>query len=99
MRLLIADDERIIRETIFHSIDWESMGIEVIGLCKDGIEAYNMILDEFPDVVLTDIRMPGVSGLELVREISAIDRQVQFIILSGYEEFYLIKGADRSNLL
>ena len=95
MRLLIADDERIIRETIFHSIDWESMGIEVIGLCKDGIEAYNMILDEFPDVVLTDIRMPGVSGLELVREISAIDWQVQFIILSGYEEFEYAREAMR----
>ncbi len=95
MRLLIADDERIIRETIFHSMDWESMGVEVIGLCKDGIEAYNMILDESPDVVLTDIRMPGMSGLELVREISTIDGQIQFIILSGYEEFEYAREAMR----
>lgn len=87
LKLMIADDERVIRETISSLIDWESLGIEVIGLCKDGIEAYNMILDETPDIVMTDIRMPGLSGLELVREITQTDRQIQFIILSGYEEF------------
>lgn len=86
-KLIIADDERVIRETIYTLIDWESLGIEVIGLCKDGIEAYNMILDESPDIVMTDIRMPGLSGLELVREITQTDWQIQFIILSGYEEF------------
>lgn len=92
-KLIIADDERVIRETIYSLIDWESLGIEVIGLCKDGIEAYNMILDESPDIVMTDIRMPGLSGLELVREISQTDQQLQFIILSGYEEFEYAREA------
>ena len=46
LKLLIADDERIIRETIFNIIDWKKHDIEVIGLCKNGIEAYDMILDE-----------------------------------------------------
>lgn len=87
LKLIIADDERVIRETISRLIDWESMGIQLTGLCKDGIEAYNMILDEPPDIVLTDIRMPGLSGLELVREIAQTDQQIQFILLSGYEEF------------
>ena len=64
LKLIIADDERIIRESISKMIDWSSLGIELIGLCSDGIEAYNMILDECPDIVLTDIRMPGLSGLE-----------------------------------
>lgn len=45
LKLLIADDERIIRETIFNIIDWKKHDIEVIGLCKNGIEAYDMILD------------------------------------------------------
>ncbi len=58
IKLLIADDERIIRETISNIIDWKQYDIEVIGLCKNGIEAYDMILDESPDIVLTDIRMP-----------------------------------------
>lgn len=92
-KLIIADDERVIRETIYHLIDWESLDIEVVGLCKDGIEAYNMILDESPDIVMTDIRMPGLSGLELVREIVQTDRQIQFLILSGYEEFEYAREA------
>lgn len=86
-KLIIADDERVIRETLSRMIDWESMGVQLIGVCKDGIEVYNMILDEAPDIVLTDIRMPGLTGLELVREIAETNRQIQFIFLSGYEEF------------
>lgn len=92
-KLVIADDERVIRETIYHLIDWASLDIEVIGLCKDGIEAYNVILDESPDIVMTDIRMPGLTGLELVREIAQTDQQMQFIILSGYEEFEYAREA------
>ena len=51
-------------------LDWENLGIELIGVCKNGIEVYNMIVDESPDIVMTDIRMPGLSGLEVVREIA-----------------------------
>lgn len=87
LKLVIADDERVIRETISRMIVWEQLGVELIGLCRDGIELYNMILDESPDIVMTDIRMPGLSGLEVVREIASANRQIQFIFLSGYEEF------------
>ena len=93
LKLIIADDERVIRETISRLIDWESIGVEVVGLCKNGIEAYNMILDESPDIVMTDIRMPGLTGLELVREISQSDQRIQFIILSGYEDFEYAREA------
>lgn len=55
VRLLIADDEKIIRETLSTIIDWESMGVEVVAVCKDGLEAYDAIIDEYPDIVLTDI--------------------------------------------
>lgn len=93
LKLLIADDERIIRETIYHLIDWEKYDIEVIGLCQNGIEAYDMILDESPDIVLTDIRMPGMGGLDLIRKFSHTDLFIQFIILSGYGEFEYAKEA------
>ena len=93
LKLIIADDERMIRESISSSIDWKSLGIELIGSCSDGIEAYNMILDESPDIVLTDIRMPGISGLELVERISQTNQDIQFILLSGFGEFEYAKQA------
>ncbi len=95
LKLIIADDERILRESISTLIDWNSLGIELIGLCSDGIEAYNMILDECPDIVLTDIRMPGLSGLELIERISQTDLNIQFILLSGFGEFEYAKQAMR----
>lgn len=93
IKLLIADDEKIIRETISTIIDWSSLGIRIVGLAKDGIEAYHIILDESPDIVLTDIKMPGISGLELIEKIYETNRRTQFIILSGYNEFEYAKTA------
>lgn len=93
IKLLIADDEKIIRETIRTIIDWDSLGIEVVGLCQNGHEAYNMILDCSPDIVLTDLKMPGMDGLELIEKIYNSDRNTQFIILSGYGEFEYAKRA------
>ena len=95
LKLIIADDERIIRESISTLIDWGSLGIELAGVCSDGIEAYNMILDECPDIVLTDIRMPGLSGLDLIERISQTDLSIQFVLLSGYGEFEYAKQAMR----
>lgn len=93
MKLLIADDERIIRETISSLIDWETLGAELTGLCSNGLEAYDMILDESPDIVMTDIKMPGMSGLELIKKIAETRLDTQFIILSGYGEFEYAKEA------
>ena len=93
LKLLTADDEKTIRETIRSFINWEALDIEVVGTAKDGIEAYNMILDLYPDIVLTDIRMPGLSGLELIERMHKINKDMQFIILSGYNEFEYAKTA------
>lgn len=93
LKLLIADDEKAIRETICSFIDWKSLDIDVIGTARDGIEAYNMILDQYPDIVLTDIRMPGLSGLDLIEKMHEINEDTQFIILSGYNEFEYAKTA------
>lgn len=87
IKLLIADDEQIIRDTISTSIEWGKYGIKLIGTASNGLEAYNIILDEYPDIVLTDIRMPGLSGLELIERIKKINHDTEFIILSGYDDF------------
>lgn len=93
LKLIIADDERAIRETISRLIDWKKYEIELVGLCKNGLEAYDMILDESPDIVLTDIKMPGLDGLDLIKKVSETGLTVQFIILSGYGEFEYAKKA------
>ena len=91
--MIIADDERVIRESISRLIDWEKLGVELTGLCRNGLEAYDMIIDEDPDIVLTDIRMPGMDGLELIRKVSLMDLDTRFILLSGYGEFEYAKEA------
>lgn len=95
IKLLIADDEKIIRETISRLIDWKKLGITLIGTAENGLDALNMILDESPQIVMTDIRMPGISGLDLIGQIASLNRGTEFIILSGYGEFSYAKEAMR----
>lgn len=93
LRLLIVDDEEMICQAIADIIDWKKYNIQLIGTCTDGVEAYHTILDESPDIVMTDIRMPGISGLDLIERITKTDLCTQFIILSGYGEFDYAKRA------
>ena len=93
LKLLIVDDEEMICQAIANLIDWGKYDIRLIGTCTDGVDAYHTILDECPDIVMTDIRMPGISGLELIERISRTDLCTQFIILSGYGEFDYAKRA------
>ena len=93
LKLLIADDEKAIRDSISTLIDWSSLDIKLIGTAKNGIDAYNMILDQYPDIILTDIKMPGLTGLELIRKIHEIAPQTEFIILSCYGVFEFAKEA------
>lgn len=93
LRLLIVDDEEMICQAIANIIDWEKYDIQLVGTCTDGVDAYHTILDECPDIVMTDIRMPGISGLELIERVSRTDLFTQFIILSGYGEFDYAKRA------
>lgn len=93
MKLLIVDDEKIIRETISRHIPWSDLGIDVVKTAANGLEAYDIILDEYPDIVMTDIKMPGLSGLELIQKIKKVHEEVAFIILSGYGEFEFAREA------
>ena len=87
LNLLIADDEKVIRESLTKRIDWGKIGIQVVGCCANGLEALECIIDESPDIIMTDIKMPGLNGLELISKMQDIDRDIEFIIFSGYREF------------
>lgn len=86
-RVLIVDDEFRIGMLIRKLIKWEEIGLECVNVVDNGEAAYNIILSEKPDIVITDIKMPKVNGLDLIRMIKEKDEPVKFIVISGYKEF------------
>jgi two-component system response regulator YesN len=86
-KVLIADDEVKVCKLIHHLIDWEEYGLEVAAMVNDGVSALQYIKEKRPDIVITDIRMPGYDGIELIRLAKEIDPEINFIIVSGYRHF------------
>lgn len=87
MKLLIAEDEHHVRERLAEGIDWPGAGIELTGAVASGKEALALLAKERVDIVLTDIQMPEMSGLELARQLKQDDPQIKVIILTGYDDF------------
>lgn len=85
--LLIADDEAAIRNGLSKVVPWNQFGITIVGTAEDGMEAYDMIRQFHPDIVITDIRMPGMDGLSLMEKAKSEKLSANFIILSGYGDF------------
>lgn len=79
LRLMIVDDEQIIREALSEMIDYTSIGYELIATTKNGMEAYDVICDEYPDVVITDIRMPILNGLDLIERSMKSDSKIDLL--------------------
>lgn len=98
LKLLIADDEESIRSGLKHIIDWESCGYKICGEASNGKDAVSQIIDLRPDLVLLDIKMPGMTGIDVIKQISefceskALERPA-FVILSGFSEFDFAKEA------
>ncbi|MGH4140716.1 response regulator transcription factor [Clostridium sp.] len=86
-KVLIIDDEEIIREGLKTVIDWETLGCKVIGEAEDGDEGLEMLLSKEPDIVFTDIRMPGLNGLEMISKLKKHKHECKVIILSGFRDF------------
>lgn len=86
-KLMIAEDVKTVRETLVHAIPWNRLGIELIGAFNNGEEALARLDDEEPDLLLTDIGMPKMDGLELIKEAQARKPDIRCIILSGLNEF------------
>ncbi|MFF2910811.1 response regulator [Paenibacillus sp. NPDC057934] len=94
-RVLIVDDERMAREGIAEAIDWSTLGMELVGTAINGQQALVRIQALQPDVVITDIKMPIIDGLQLIEQGSKISSQIVFIVLSGFGEFELATQAMR----
>lgn len=111
-RLLVVDDEPWIRERLCETIDWASLGVVVAGAADDGLQALELAECMKPDIILTDIRMPVMDGLELIRGLRENGNAAKVVIISGYQDFeyaqkaikfgafdYILKPVDDKELM
>lgn len=98
LQVLIADDEYYICELLKNIINWDGLNIELIGFVHNGKELLSEVETKRPDIVITDICMPGMDGIELIKQVRCKDIPCQFIIVSGYRQFEYAHNALRYNV-
>lgn len=95
LRVLIADDEIKIIQLIEHLIDWKKLKMQVVARAENGIEALELVQSTKPEIIITDIRMPGYDGLEFIKRVRELQPEIAFIIISGYRHFEYAQTAIR----
>ena len=93
MKIMVVDDEAPIRKWFSKTIEELSEEYEVLGICRNGTEALEKMETEQPDVIFADIQMPGMDGIELMRQVKARFSEVEVVILTNYAEFSYAKQA------
>ncbi|MEK3705088.1 response regulator [Paenibacillus sp. FSL R7-0198] len=92
-KVLLVDDEFMISDGISSVVNWTRLGTELIGIAQDGLEALASIERQRPDIIISDIRMPGMDGLQLVEAVAEKYQDISFIMLTGFTEFEYAKTA------
>ena len=95
LKVLIADDEKKVCQLIANLIDWEALGFEIAGVVNDGISAYRFIQENTVNLMITDIRMPGCDGMELIQKVKVLYPNMYIVIISGYSQFDYAQNAIR----
>jgi two-component system response regulator YesN len=98
MKIMIVEDEPILRQGLISKIDWERLNVELAGEASDGFEALDVLEKCQPDIVLTDIRMPGMNGLQFISEARNHYPHLKFVIISGYNDFEYARDAIKYNV-
>lgn len=91
IRVMLVDDEPLILEGLKYILDWEDIGFTIVATAKNGMEALELSREIEFDVLITDIKMPELTGLELIERLSKEKESIKSIILSGFQEFDLVK--------
>lgn len=97
-KIMAADDEAYIREALQKLIDWEKMDCRLLSVSSNGRELLDNMEDEHPDIVITDIQMPEVDGLEICKYIYDYCPEIKVIILSAHSDFEYAKKAIKYNV-
>ena len=94
-KVILADDDELFRNNLLQMIDWKTCGVTVAGEARNGLEALALLRSADADIVICDIKMPGMNGLDVLSRCDAVN--TKFILLSGYGNFQLARDAIRHN--
>lgn len=97
--VVVADDEEEIRESVCTMVPWEELGFQLLGEASNGLDALQLVEEREPDLLLTDIRMPFISGIELARQVREVRPATHIAFLSGYDDFEYAKQAIEYNII
>lgn len=92
LTVLVADDEPELLQAVCQLIDWQALGFRLVGRASNGLDALQLVEELQPDFLLTDIRMPFISGTALTRQAKAVQPLLQVAFLSGYDDFEYAKS-------
>lgn len=95
IKIVVVEDEILVKKGIILTTNWQKFDCEVVGEASNGIEGIDIITKIKPDIVLTDIRMPGLDGIKMIERIKERGLTPEFIIISGYSEFEYARQAVR----
>ena len=98
-KLLVADDEYWVREKLKHILDWPRYDIEFLEPACDGEEVLARPEQERPDILITDINMPGLSGVDLLEQLAREHEDIVMLVISGYDTFDYVKRSMRSGAI
>ncbi|OIJ21282.1 hypothetical protein BKP45_00410 [Anaerobacillus alkalidiazotrophicus] len=96
-KVVLVDDESLILKSLSKIIEWEAFNCQVVGTANDGQDAYSLIQDIQPEIVITDICMPEMTGLELLKKVQTLQVRPEVILLSGYNEFKYAREGLQNN--
>ena len=97
--VVVADDEDVLREAVCTMVPWAELGFSLAGSASNGLDALQLVEKLEPDLLLTDIRMPFISGIELARQVREVRPAMNIAFLSGYDDFEYAKQAIQYNII